>query len=126
MAAHDADAALLQPRQHRGVVEVVDDLVAPAQHGLDIQRAGRRLARTWHAPRLLEDLPGPQQRLRRHARVEGALTSDEMALHQRDLQPALADTTRAHLTGRPGADDDDVDLVHRPDPTQGLPLQPWT
>ena len=46
------DAALLEPRQHRAVVEVVDDLVAAGQHRGDVELA--RLATPGHAtaPRL--------------------------------------------------------------------------
>ena len=36
-AAHERDVAILQPRQLRRVVEVVDDLVAASEHGLHVE-----------------------------------------------------------------------------------------
>ena len=44
-AADQLDPAVLEPRQLRGVVEVVDDLVAPGEHRRDVELAGHRLGR---------------------------------------------------------------------------------
>ena len=62
-----------------------------------------------HAPRLGEQLARPEQRLRRHARVVGALAADEVLLDDRDREPALAEPSGGDLAGRPGADHDDVE-----------------
>ena len=44
VAPDQRDAPLLEPRQLSRIVELVDDLVAPAQDGGDIELAGHRLA----------------------------------------------------------------------------------
>ena len=72
------------------------------------ERAGRDAG---HAPRLGGELDGPQQRLRRHARVEGALAADESLLDDRDLEARLAQAPGDHLAGRPCADHDHVELA---------------
>ena len=41
-AADERDAVLLEPRQLRAVVEVVDHLVAPGEHGGGVDRPRRR------------------------------------------------------------------------------------
>ena len=51
VAADERDAALLEPRDHRRVVQVVDDLVAPREDGLDVELARPR-RRERAAPRL--------------------------------------------------------------------------
>jgi len=117
-AAHDRDAALLQPRLLTGVVEAVDDLVAAPQHGARIEAAGDRLADAGHALGLIE-LERPQQRLGRHAGIEGALAADEMGLDEgRRTAPARKPPSR-DLAGWSSADHDDVELAlaHAPNPT---------
>ena len=109
--AHERDTALLQPRQLRGVVKVVDDVVAAAQHGTGIERAGHRLAHAGHALRLGEQLRRAQQRLGRHAGIERALPADEPRLDDRGRVPALRDPTGQRLPRRTGPDDDDVEFA---------------
>ena len=53
--AYERDAALLEPRQLRGVVELVDHLVAPREHAA---RVGAFGADAGNAPRLGEELAG--------------------------------------------------------------------
>ena len=95
------------------VVEIVDHLVAAREHG------GRRRGpgpQARNPADLGEQLARTQQRLRRHARVVGALAADEVLLDERDLETGLAEPPGGDLAGRPGADDDDVEaaLGHRP------------
>ena len=112
MPAHERDAALLEPRELGRVVEVVDHLVAPREHRAHVERARRDAG---YPPRLGGELDGPQQRLRRHARIEGALAADEPLLDDRHLQTRLAEAPGDHLAGRPCADHDHVELafLHR-------------
>ncbi len=93
--------------------QVVDHLVAPREHGGDVEPVSPYPG---HAPRLGEQLARTEQRLRGHARVEGALAADEVLLDERDREPALAEPARGDLAGRAGADDDDVEapLGHAP------------
>ena len=86
-AAHERDPAVLEPRQLRGVVEVVDDLVAAGEHAPATSSSpvdGLRRARD--PAHLGERLVGPQQRLRGHARPERALAADEPVLDDRHLE----------------------------------------
>ena len=111
-AAVQLDPAVLEPRQHAGVVEVVDDLVAAVEHGLDVELAGHRLGRAGDAVDLAQDLLRAQQRLGGHARVERALAADDVVLDQRDLEPRVGQPPRRHLTGGPAADHHHVEAVH--------------
>ena len=104
--------ALLEPRQLRRVVEVVDDLVAPGEHRRHVERAGDRLRRAAHAPRLRQRLVRAQQRLGRHARPERALAAHQPVLHDRDAQPFVRKPPRGHLAGRPGPDHHYVEGSH--------------
>ena len=110
--AVELDPAVLEPRQHGAVVEVVDDLVAAVEHGLDVELAGHRLGGAGDAADLAQDLLRAQQALRRHARVERALPADEVVLDQRDLEPRVGQPSRRHLTGGPAADHHHVEAVH--------------
>ena len=112
VAADQLDPALLEPRQLRVVVEVVDDLVAAREHGRDVELAGHGLGRAGDALGLGERLVRAQQRLRRHARPERALAPDEPVLDDRDLQPVLGEPPRRHLARRPGADDHHIEAPH--------------
>ena len=62
-AAVELDPAVVEPRQHRAVVEVVDDLVAAVEHRLHVELAGDRLGRAGDAPDLAQDLLRAQQPL---------------------------------------------------------------
>ena len=57
-AAVELDALVLEPRQLAAVVEVVDDLVAAVEHGLDVELAGHRLGGAGDAAHLAQDLLG--------------------------------------------------------------------
>ena len=111
-AAVELDPAVLEPRQHARVVEVVDDLVAAVEHRLDVELAGDRLGRAGDAVDLAQDLLRAQQRLGGHARVERALAADDVVLDQRDLEPRVGQPPRRHLTGGPAADHHHVEAVH--------------
>ena len=72
-----------------------------------------------HAPRLVEQLARPQQRLRRHAGVIGALAADQVLLDDRDPEAAVGQAARADLSRGAGADHNRVELglVHAAEPT---------
>ena len=91
----------------------MDDLVAPREHRRDVEPSARTPGTR---PHLAQQLGRSQQRLRRHARVVGALAADEVLLDDRDLEPGLAEPSGRDLARRPGADHDDVEaaLGHRP------------
>ena len=108
VAAHKLDTALLQPRHVAGVVQVVDHLVAPREHGRHVEPVG---VNAGNALRLGKQITGAEQRLRGHARVEGALAADEVLLDERDREPALTEPPGSDLAGRAGADDDDVEAA---------------
>src|SRR5205823_5285351 len=110
--AENGDAALFKPRELDGVVEVVDHFVATAQHRLDVETAGDRLARTGNALRLCQGLGRPEQRLRRHAAVEGALAADEVTLDNRDAQARFPEPAGTDLPRRSGSDHDNVELAN--------------
>ena len=59
MTADERDAALLEPGDHRRVVQVVDDLVAAREHGGRVELSPDRDARD--PSRLRGDLTGPQR-----------------------------------------------------------------
>ena len=65
----------------------------------------RRVARGVHR------LARPQQRLGRDARPVRALAADQLALDERDAQPALGQRAGAVLAGRAAAEHDDVVVV---------------
>ena len=108
-AAYDRDAALLEPRQLTGVVQMVDHLVPPPQDRVHVQRPDRETRNPFH---LVSELDGPEQRLRGHAGVERALSSDEPVLDDRHGEPVLAESSRRHLAGSAGADHHHVELAH--------------
>ena len=85
-AAQELDPAVVEPRDHAAVVEVVDDLVAAGEHELRVELAVDELAHARHALGLVEELAGTQQRLRGHAGVERALAADQLLLDDRGLQ----------------------------------------
>ena len=111
--AQELDTALLEPRDLARVVQVVDHLVAPGEDSRHVEPVR---ADPGHAFRLGEQVTRPEQRLRRHAGVVGALAADEVLLDDRDREPALAEPSGGDLAGRAGADHDDVEtpLGHAP------------
>ena len=105
-AAQQVDAVVRQPALLPGVGVVGDHEVAPRERRLDVDLRGRRrLARAVHR------LARPQQRLRRDARPVGALAADQLALDDRDAQPALGQRAGAVLAGRAAAQHDHVVVV---------------
>ncbi len=98
--ADQLDPARLEPRELGRVVAIVDHLVAASQGGAHVELAGHRLGSAGHAANLAQRLAGPQQGLRRHAGIEGALASHQLALHQRHAQPGVGQPPGAHLAGR--------------------------
>ena len=108
------DAAILQPRDHHRVVEVVDDLVAARERDAGGELAGRRLRRARHAARLVERLRRAQERLGRHAGVERALAADRGA--PRRSRPAGRPRRAFPRTPRPRA-------LHRRRPRR-IPARP--
>ena len=111
-AAIELDPAVLEPRQHAAVVEVVDDLVAAVERGLDVDPAGHRLGRAGDAVDLAQDLLRAQEALGGHAGVERALAPDQVVLDQRDLEPCVGEPPRRHLTGGPATDHHHVEAIH--------------
>ena len=112
MGAEQRDGASLEPRQLGGVVEIVDDLVAPRQHGGHVQLAGHRLARAGDPPDLGQGLVGTQQRLRRHACPERAFATDEPVLDDGHLEAMIGQPAGRHLAGRSRADDHHIEALH--------------
>src|SRR5205807_1475933 len=108
LAAHERDAAPLEPRQLSRVVEMVDHLVAPDQGALDVER-GLLEAHARNPLDLVHHLPGAQERLRRHAGVVGALAPHQLALDHDDVESVAGQPARAHLTGGAGSHHDGVD-----------------
>ena len=91
----------------------MDDLVAPCKRCGDVNRWRRRLGRSWDATRLCERLSGTQQRLRRHACVEGALAADELALDDRDVGAGIGKAAGDDLSSGTGADHDHIEAPHQ-------------
>ncbi len=83
VAAHEADAPLVEPGQLHRVVEVVHHLVAAVEHGLHVELARHGLSRARDAARLGDRLGRAQQRLRGHTAVVGALAPDEVSFDDR-------------------------------------------
>jgi hypothetical protein len=110
-APYDRHVALCEPGQLDRIVELVDHLIAPREHGRDVEPAGHSLARTRDPPDLREQLGRPQQRLRRHAGVVGALTADQLLLDDRHPQARFAQPPGGHLAGRASADHNDIELL---------------
>ena len=96
-----------------GVVEVVDDLVAPLEHRAHVEVAGHGLAHAGDAPHLGQQLARAQQRLRRHARVERALAADQLLLDERHLEARVAEPPGADLAGGAAAHHHHVELALR-------------
>ena len=108
-ATEQLDPAFLQPGELTGVVANVDHLVATRQHGCRVEGLADRQAR--HPLRLAEQVGRPQQRLRGHAGVVGALAADQVLLDDRHRHAAVGKAPRADLSRRPGAEHDRVELM---------------
>ena len=98
-AAQQGDPFVGQPALLAGVGVVGDHEVAPGERRLDVDLGGRR-----RVARAVHRLARAQQRLGRDARPVGALAADQLALDERDAQPALGQRARAVLAGRAAAD----------------------
>ncbi len=109
LAAVERDAAILEPGQLGGVVEIVDHLVAALEDLLGVELAGRHPG----DPAVLgEQLARAQQRLGGHARPVGALAADQLALDDRDVEALSGQQPGGDLAGRTGAEHDHVVLAH--------------
>ncbi len=108
VAADQRDAAILEPRHLKSVVEVIDDLIPAGQDRRHVELAAARRAGTRHAARLGERLRRAQQRLGGHAGVERALTADEGGLDDRHRVTPSAEAAGEDLAGRTGAEHEDV------------------
>src|ERR1700722_11550395 len=106
-AAQQVNAFVREPTLLARVGVVRDHEIAICECRIDVDRciAGR-------LTRLLGRLAGPQQRLRRNARPIGAFTADQLSLYDGDAQSAVGQLTRAVLTRRAGAQDNDVIRAH--------------
>ena len=102
-AAQQVDAVVGQPALLSGVGVVRDHEVTPRERRLDVDLGARRcLARALHS------LAGAQQGLRGDARPVGALAPHQLALDERDPQPAFGKRTGAVLARGAAADHDHV------------------
>src|SRR5262249_54939151 len=86
-----------------GVGVVGDHEVAPRKRRLDVD-----LGACGGIARAMDRLAGPQQGLRRDARPVRALSSHELALHDRHAQTALGQTAPPALARRAPPEDYDV------------------
>jgi hypothetical protein len=105
-AAQQVDPRSRQPALLTRVRVLGDHEVAPRERRLDIDLRGRR-----RLARRMDRLARPQQRLRRYARPVRALAADQLALDERDAQPALGQRAGAVLARRAAAQHDDVVVV---------------
>ena len=86
LAANELRAPLLrEPVRVPGVVAVARHVVAKLEDLRDVELARHRLGGSGRMPCRLQRFARPEQRLRRHAGVERALTADEPALGDDDL-----------------------------------------
>ena len=88
----------------------MDDLVATAQHGGDVELPAGGLGGARHAARLGQRLGRSQQRLGGHAGVERALAADQLALDERHGETVVGQAPGAHLAGGAGAEDDHIEV----------------
>ena len=102
-AAQQVNVMIGQPPLLSGVGIVRDHEVTPGKRGFHVNlRVPCGLACAIYR------LARAEQRLGRNARPIGALTADQVALDERDAQPALGQCRGAVLSGRATTKDDDV------------------
>jgi hypothetical protein len=108
LASHELRALLGEPAFVPRVVAAARHLVAPPEHALGREVARDRLGGAGSDARRGEHLTRPQQRLRRNARVVGALAAREPVLDDRDVHVAVETPQRADevLAGRAGPEND--------------------
>jgi hypothetical protein len=108
-AAQQVDPVGLEPGLLARVVVGGHHEVAPREGAGRVHAAAvDRLAGARRLARRLQRLAGAQQRLRGDARPVRALAADELALDERDAQPAVGERPGAVLAGGPAAEHDDV------------------
>ena len=100
-AADDRDALVVVPAALRRVVVVGDHVVAPVERGAGADAALHRLGGAGRLARVLERLARAQQRLGGHAGPVVALAAEELALHDRHLQPAVSEVAGAVAAAGP-------------------------
>ncbi len=110
VAAEQLDAVVLEPAGGAGVVQVVDDFVAPVEHGLGVDRPRDGLGHARDPRGLGQQLARAQQRLGGHARVERALPADQIVLHDRHVKATVAQPACRDLAGRSGAHHNHVEF----------------
>ena len=108
VAADQVDSGVREPLDLSGVVVVGHHVVTPRERcsAVGIAVDGLRGARG--GERGVERLAGTQQRLRRNARVVGALPRDEFALDDRNGETPGGERPSAVLARRTGAEHDHV------------------
>ena len=108
MASNQRDTPVLEPRNRTRVIHVVNDLLPARKHCVDVDLTAHGLGRARNAARLGQRVSRTQQRLRRHARIKGALATHELGLDDGNPVALLGQAPRQHLAGRAGADHDHV------------------
>ena len=105
---------LVEPRHLAVVAPVRRHVVALRERRRDVDGPVTASAAPGHPARGREDVAGPDERLRRDAAPVGALAADELALDERDGEPARGAAADGVLTGGSATDDDDVvGVAHR-------------
>src|SRR5450755_145485 len=107
-ASNQRDTAVLEPRNRTRVIHVVNDLIPARKHCVDVDLTAHGLGRARNAARLGQRVSRTQQRLRRHARIKGALATHELGLDDGNPVALLGQAPRQHLAGRAGADHDHI------------------
>jgi hypothetical protein len=109
LAAKDGDPPLEEPSDLARVVVPADQLVAPLERPVDVDRCRDGLPGAGHALGGRHHVPGAQQRLARYAAPVRAFAADQLALDDGDGEAPLGAPARHHLPGRAGSEDGDVD-----------------
>ena len=113
-APDERRADLVEPLHLAVVAPVRRHVVALGERRGDVQGPGDGLGRAGHPACGREDVAGPDEGLRRNAAPVRAFAAHELALDERDGEPARGAAADGVLTGRPASDDDDVvGVAHR-------------